>query len=174
MFFKYVFIQDLRPMALILTFVEQVYERNSEECDRHYAICCKYARYSRLIIKFMVIVYPALTILFASAVLADSWRGGVLKPLFCLYLPSIDGDADFMVDAPTMVCNVVIVITGLLVVCPYDAMIQMAFCHMPMLATIFANEINRFQSDLRRRTLERSVIKSRLLKIIQMQEDYKA
>lgn len=153
-------------------FLDEVYKRHSRvKHSRYYNICADYANKSQTIVKLGVassffcssvyMLYPLVLYLFT----------GEKFPQLRIYAPGIDENTvDGFIILNLFNCS--IIICAIYAIYPVDILTINIFSNIPMVSTIFIERLNDFQGALLQKSYTLIDIKSELLTIIVMYNQY--
>lgn len=162
---------DLEWLKKIIPFLSNIYENNSAVTSRDYALCRRYARYSRTIMITLFITYSIATFLLQLPKFVKYLMTGVMEPSVNVYFPRVDALGGFN-EVWTHTFNFSISPISIAVMYTLDAVIYLFFVNLTMIPNLLEGDLLELKGILEKPKTSQKDIKSKLVNIIQFHRKY--
>jgi hypothetical protein len=169
---KYYFLRDLQHLLPTIEFIADIYEKNAQP-TQYYGICQKFARISRLTIKFGLGLYLIVLLIAALSGSIETMFTGFYKPTMCIYYPGIHEYSTGMIVL-SFIFNHVMAVLDIILITPADMFFFILFANMPMVPLVIKGHLDELERLLEQKwnVVNAIAIKPRILQLIQMQRQY--
>lgn len=166
---KYYLLKNLQTLRPIVAVFEDIYRKNSQPTDEYFEVCCRYARFTEMMLKIAAANYAGLTAFITVSGLIESAL--TMKPAYCFYFPFIH---EYSVGQLVML-NAFIGTTGLvtvLVIPAGDLFIYVVVANLTMIPLIISVQLDDLSTRLRQHQANVKDIRRRWMHYIVIHQEY--
>lgn len=166
---KYCFLKDLYALHAIVTFLKDIYQKNSQPSDEYYGICRRYAQFTELLFKVTAICYPGIVVFIMISGLVESFL--TMQPAYCFYIPFIH---EYSVVQLALLDAFIGIISVLNVVAmpAGDLFIYLIVANFTMIPLFIGKQMKKMPTELQQHQMNVTEIKCRWMHYILIHQKY--
>lgn len=168
---KQIIHRDLRHLADITQFVLKIYQVNSHPSMKIYNLCKINSENCQFILKVIPNAYTLAMSFYVIPIYVKIVLLHKYIPTFGIFLPYLNESIllnAIVIEMYNFLCELISVVT----VVPYDGLVYIVLISFTMISTIITEDLKEFENVLKHGNITECEINKRLIKIIQMHEEY--
>lgn len=158
---KVIFLNGLKRLFPLISFIENIYLTNSDVSDKYYAICEQYGRLTQWGVRLGVGGYAAvLTTLAIFSAIESVWTGEVMECMFIYFPFAFNGSLPLLVAE--ILYNHASLVLAMLCLIPTDAFFILIFVNFLMMSAIVQAQLNELDTALEDPRTEPAIVRAKL------------